>query len=159
VAVSSVIPDSTSADDVRAAAQQVFRNHLDTLSCGRGTEWVDLFTEDAVLEFPYAPAGYPAQVVGRSDLLQHMESFSKNFRVEFVDLRFHETVDPTQVIAEVKSRGVALETGRPYDQSYVCLVETTAGRISRFVDYWNPQVVAEALGGGTAGLVSAFTDN
>ncbi|WP_327107784.1 nuclear transport factor 2 family protein [Nonomuraea glycinis] len=146
-------------DSVRAAAQQTFRDHLDHLSSGRFAEWVDLFAEEGVLEFPYAPKGYPAQVAGKQDLLVHLKSFSENFRVEFTDLRFHETTDPSLVIAELKSEGVALETGRPYNQTYISVVETKDGKISRYVDFWNPQVAAEALGGGNDDLVSAFSND
>ena len=137
---------SLNGEKTRTAAQEVFGSHLDLLAAGRNAEWADLFTEDAVLEFPYAPTGYPARVVGKRALLEHAESFSENFRVEFTDLRFHDTVDPALVIAELKGKGVALKTGRPYDQTYICVVETEGGRISRYVDFWNPQVVADALG-------------
>jgi ketosteroid isomerase-like protein len=140
----SSVPQTT--DSVRAAAQQTFRTHLDHLSSGRIAEWADLFTEDGVLEFPYAPKGYPSRVAGKEDLAGHLRSFTENFRVEFTDLRFHETVDPSLVIAELKGRGVALGTDRPYDQTYISVVETEDGRISRYVDFWNPQVVADALG-------------
>ncbi|MDR7277068.1 nuclear transport factor 2 family protein [Catenuloplanes atrovinosus] len=143
-------------DSVRRATQHVFRDHLDLLAAGRGEDWVDLFTEDGAVEFPYAPAGYPARVAGRQRLLAHVTSFAENFRVTFSEPRFHDTVDPTLVIAEVSGTGVARRTGRPYHQAFICVVETTGGRMSRFVDYWNPQVVADALG-GTDGMVSAFT--
>ncbi|WP_218001834.1 nuclear transport factor 2 family protein [Microtetraspora malaysiensis] len=54
---------------VRAAAQQVFRDHLDLLTTGRVGEWVELFTEDGVLEFPYAPKGYTTRLESREDML------------------------------------------------------------------------------------------
>ncbi|HEX6340235.1 nuclear transport factor 2 family protein [Umezawaea sp.] len=135
-------------DSVRTTAQRTFRTHLEHLAAGRTAEWAELFTEDGVLEFPYAPKGYPSRVVGREGLAGHLRGFSENFRVDFTDLRFHETVDPSLVIAELKGTGVALATGRPYDQTYICVVETEGGRISRYVDFWNPLVVAEALGEG-----------
>ncbi|BCJ56095.1 putative PhzA/B-like protein [Actinoplanes sp. NBRC 14428] len=130
---------------VRSGAQQAFLRHVELLGAGRGAEWAELFTEDGVLEFPYAPQGYPRRVAGRRDLLAHQEGFARTFRVEFTGVRFHETVDPALVIAELECDGVALATGRPYRQKYISLVETRDGLISRYVDYWNPQVVAEAL--------------
>jgi uncharacterized protein len=136
----------------------MFRTHLDHLASGRGADWAAMFTEDAVLEFPYAPEGYPTQVVGRANLLAHHEAFARNFRVTFADVRFHDTVDDTRVVAELDGEGVALATGRPYRQKYVCFIETRDGQISRYVDYWNPQVVADALGGGNDDVVSAFSE-
>mgnify|MGYP001173886342 CR=1 FL=1 len=148
-----------SADAVRAAAQQVFRDHLDLLTAGRVEEWVELFTEDGVLEFPYAPKGYTTRLVGREDMLAYISNFPKAFRLTMTDVRIHETVDPSLVIAELKSEGVALETGRPYNQTYISVVETVGGRISRYVDYWNPLVAMEALGGSTDDMITAFSDN
>ncbi|MGA5117291.1 nuclear transport factor 2 family protein [Streptomyces pseudogriseolus] len=72
------------------------------------------------------------------------------------DVRIHETVDPTLVIAELRCEGVALKTGRPYNQTYISVVETRDGRIGRYVDYWNPLVAMEALG-GSADMVTAFS--
>ncbi|WP_089158224.1 nuclear transport factor 2 family protein [Micromonospora sp. NBS 11-29] len=136
---------SDTAADVRVTAQKTFSSHMAHLAAGRGTDWVNLFTEDAVLEFPYAPTGYPSRVVGRDDLLAHQEGFSKTFRVEFTELHYYETVDPSLVIAQLKCTGLALATGRPYNQTYLSVVETRDGLISRYVDFWNPQVVMDAV--------------
>jgi len=155
--MTETLSDRPDAARVRAAAQQTFRDHLGHLASGRSLEWGELFTQDAVLEFPYAPHGYPTQVVGRDKLRGHLDGFSATFRVEFTDLRFHETVDPTLVIAELKSKGVVLASDRRYDQTYICVVETAEGKISRYVDFWNPQVVMDALGGATDDLVAAVT--
>ncbi|MEV5355814.1 nuclear transport factor 2 family protein [Streptomyces sp. NPDC085946] len=145
-----------SVDSVRAAAQETFRSHLDRLSAGRIPEWVDLFTEEGVLEFPYGPDGYPTRVAGKEELLAYMKNFPEHFEVEFTDLRFHETVDPSLVIAEFKSVGTARATGRPYNQTYISVVETVDGKISRYVDFWNPLIAIKALGGGAEDMVSAF---
>ncbi|GAA3502829.1 nuclear transport factor 2 family protein [Streptomyces prasinosporus] len=154
--------DATSApqgaDAVRAAARQVFRDHLDLLTAGRVEEWAELFTEDGVLEFPYAPKGCTTRLAGRRDILGYIRNFPKAFRLTMTDVRIHETVDPSLVVAELKSEGVALETGRPYDQTYISVVETVGGRISRYVDHWNPLVAMEALGGGADDMIAAFGD-
>ncbi|MFE3580919.1 nuclear transport factor 2 family protein [Streptomyces vinaceus] len=146
-------------DVIRAGAQQAFKNHLDHLSAGRIAQWVDLFTEDGVLEFPYAPKDFPASPSGKEGLFEYMKNFPEHFRVEFIDLHFHETVDPSLVIAEFKSKGVALSTGRPYNQTYISVVETRDGKISRYVDFWNPMVGMEALGDSTADMVTAFSND
>ncbi|MFC9114817.1 MULTISPECIES: nuclear transport factor 2 family protein [Streptomyces] len=143
-------------DPTRAAARQVFLDHLDLLTSGRAEEWTELFTEDGVLEFPYAPPGYPTRLQGRGELFAHIANFPKAFRLEMKDVRIHETVDPTLVIAELRSEGIALETGRPYNQSYISVVETVDGKISRYVDYWNPLVAMDSLGGSADDMITAF---
>ena len=79
----------------RAAAQHTVAEHLRLTAAGRVDEWVTLFAPDAVLEFPFAPAGVPRRVTGRDALLAHMSHFPETFDVEFGDLVFHETVDPS----------------------------------------------------------------
>ncbi|WP_329129199.1 nuclear transport factor 2 family protein [Streptomyces sp. NBC_01476] len=132
--------------DRRAAAQHTVAEHLRLTAAGHTEEWVRLFAPDAVLEFPFAPAGVPRRVAGRDALLAHMKNFPETFDVEFVGLEFHETVDPSLVIAEFRSTGTALPTGKPYEQTCVSVVRTDDdARITHYLDYWNPLVAIEAL--------------
>lgn len=134
----------------RAAAQRALSEHLRLVSSGRIDEWLDLFAPDAVLEFPYAPEGVPPRVQGREALMNHMTHFPETFDVRFVDLVFHETTDPSLVIAEFASVGHAVPTGKPYEQQCISVVYTDdEGRITRFVDFWNPLVAIEALSPST----------
>jgi uncharacterized protein len=130
----------------RAAAQHALTEHLRLTATGNIDEWVQLFAPDAVLEFPYAPAGVPTRVTGHEALHAHMSNFPETFDVEFVDLVFHDTVDPSLVIAEFRSKGTALPTGKPYEQTCISVVRTDDdGRITHYLDYWNPLVAIEAL--------------
>lgn len=130
----------------RAAAQHAVAEHLRLTAAGRVDEWVQLFAPDAALEFPFAPVGVPRQVVGRDALRAHMSHFPETFDVEFVDLTFHETVDPSLVIAEFRATGTARPTGKPYEQTCISVVWTDDNaRITRYLDYWNPLVAIEAL--------------
>ncbi|MFI7500590.1 nuclear transport factor 2 family protein [Streptomyces sp. NPDC049687] len=129
----------------RATAQHAVAEHLRLTAAGRTDEWVKLFAPDAVLEFPYAPAGVPQRVTGRDALRAHMSNFPETFDVEFVDLVFHDTVDPSLVIAEFRSKGTALPTGKPYEQTCISVVRTDDGLITHYLDYWNPLVAIEAL--------------
>ncbi|WP_405877002.1 nuclear transport factor 2 family protein [Streptomyces sp. NBC_01136] len=130
----------------RAAAQHAVAEHLRLTAAGRVDEWVALFAPDAVLEFPYAPDGVPQVISGRDALFAHMSHFPENFDVEFIDLVFHETVDPSLVIAEFRSTGTAVPTGKPYEQTCISVVRTDDdARITHYLDYWNPLVAIEAL--------------
>lgn len=105
-----------------------------------------LFAPDAVLEFPFAPAGMPRKVSGHDALLAHMRHFPEMFDVKFVDLVFHEAVDPSLVIAEFRSTGTARPTGKPYEQTCISVVRTDDNAlITHYLDYWNPLVAIEAL--------------
>jgi len=130
----------------RTAAQHTVAEHLRLTAAGRVDEWVELFAANAVLEFPYAPEGVPRRVEGREALLAHMRAFPETFDVEFVDLNFHETVDPSLVIVEFRSTGIAVPTQKPYEQTCISVVYTDdEARITHYLDYWNPLVAIEAL--------------
>jgi uncharacterized protein len=138
----------TAKDDAdrRAAAQHAVAEHLRLTAAGRTEDWVALFTPDAVLEFPYAPTGVPQRVAGRDALFAHMSHFPETFDVKFVDLVFHDTLDPSLVIAEFRSTGTALPTGKPYEQTCISVVRTDEDAlITHYLDYWNPLVAIEAL--------------
>ncbi|MEV7867314.1 nuclear transport factor 2 family protein [Streptomyces sp. NPDC088124] len=148
-------------DNRRVAAQHAVAEHLRLTAAGRIDEWVALFAPDAVLEFPFAPAGVSRRVTGRDALVAHMSNFPETFDVDFVDLVFHETVDPSLVIAEFRSTGTALPTGKPYEQRCISVVRTDDNAlITHYLDYWNPLVAIEALtppeAPSDAGLGAAF---
>jgi len=130
----------------RVAAQHSVREHLRLTAAGLTDEWVMLFAPDAVLEFPFAPAGVPRKVAGREALHAHMRHFPEMFDVEFVDLVFHDTVDPSLVIVEFRSTGTARPTSKPYEQMCISVVRTDDDAlITHYLDYWNPLVSIEAL--------------
>ncbi|OLY94354.1 hypothetical protein SAMN05444008_10561 [Cnuella takakiae] len=141
---------------IKGLALQAFKHHLDYLSSGRIREWVDLFTEDGVLEFPYGPKNFPQKVSGNKELYEYMKNFPEHFKVSFENLHFHPTEEPTLVIAEFTSNGHALATGKPYHQKYISVVTTTQdGKITRYVDFWNPLVAMEAIDAPLSSFVGA----
>ncbi|MDJ1472725.1 nuclear transport factor 2 family protein [Cytophagaceae bacterium DM2B3-1] len=141
-------------EQIRTLAQQAFKNHLEYLSSGRITEWVDLFTNDGILEFPYGPADFPKHVEGKQSLYEYMKNFPEHFKVQFENLHFHVTEDPTLVIAEFTSSGHAISTGKPYNQKYISVVTTNEdGEIIKYVDFWNPMVAMEAINAPLASFV------
>jgi ketosteroid isomerase-like protein len=130
----------------RTPAQHAVEEHLRLTAAGQTEEWVKLFAPEAVLEFPYAPTGVPRRVTGHEALVAHMVNFPDTFDVEFVDLVFHETADPGLAVAEFRSEGTALPTGKPYRQECISVVRTDAdGLITHYLDYWNPLIAIEAL--------------
>ena len=127
-------------------AQHALAEHLRLVSSGRIEEWIELYAEDGIVDFPFAPAGVPTRVQGREALLAHMRGFPQTFDVTFVDVTFVETADPRTAVAEYRSEGRAVSTGKSYEQTVISIVRLDeAGLVERFTDYWNPLVAIEAL--------------
>ncbi|MBQ2263688.1 MAG: nuclear transport factor 2 family protein [Loktanella sp.] len=112
-------------------------------------DMLDLFTDDIVFEFPFAPEGLPTRFEGRDALTGHLAKLGPLLSLGEMELH---AVYPSgdTVIAEFSCKGRGVQTGLPYDQNYVSVITLRDERIARYRDYWNPLVVLAALGGADA---------
>ncbi|WP_411839039.1 nuclear transport factor 2 family protein [Paracoccus sp. ME4] len=110
---------------------------------------VNLFAEDVVFEFPYAPEGLPRRLDGSAALGAHMARLGP--LLSFGPMQLGDVHDAgATVVFEFTCCGRGLVTGAPYDQHYVSVVTLRDGRIVRYRDFWNPLAVLTALGGAEA---------
>lgn len=130
-------------------AETILLRSLVLLENGDARGWVDLFHQDGVLEFPYAPDGWPSTFRGRDALWDHMRKFPEHLTVSFSGVVFHPTGDPDFTVAEFHGDGEA-STGLPFVQDYVSLLWIRDGLITRYRDFWNPLRHLAALGGAEA---------
>ncbi|WP_140849256.1 nuclear transport factor 2 family protein [Paracoccus sp. FO-3] len=116
-------------------------------------DFLDLFAEDVIFEFPYAPPGMPGRLDGRDSLAAHLERLGPLLEFDGFELRSSYPSGDT-VIFEFTCAGRGAETGKAYNQSYISVVTLRDGRIARYRDYWNPLILRAALGdeGGVAAL-------
>lgn len=109
--------------------------------------WHDLWADDAVNEFPFAPPNYPTRLEGKPAIREYMKDFPKNIDVLSVPvMRIHRTLDQNVVIMESQIEGRAVATGKPYNMRYICVIEFDGDKITRYVDYWNALEMANSLG-------------
>ena len=119
---------------------------------GPDATYRDMFAEDGVMEFPYAPPGLTPRLDGRDALAAYLGALGEQIAFGAVSRPVvHETRDPSVVVLEFTGSGRATGTGRAYEQTYISVVTTSAGRIARYRDYWNPLVVLDAMGAPAAG--------
>jgi uncharacterized protein len=110
---------------------------------------LDMFTDDVVFEFPYAPDGLPERLDGSAALAAHLERLGPLITFGRMELgTVHDAGDT--VIFEFSCDGQGVTTGAPYNQHYISVVTLRDGRIAEYRDYWNPLVVLTALGGPKA---------
>ncbi|WP_033823488.1 nuclear transport factor 2 family protein [Kitasatospora sp. MBT63] len=133
--------------------KDLFRHGLDLLSDGRIEEWVDGFTADGVLEFPYPAWGLPTRFQGREALLAQMTVFREQLKVAFSEPKFYAATqdgDGGLLVASFTGDCTLIATGGHYRQTYLSVVRYEQGRIALFRDFWNPWAVMEAAGGELA---------
>ncbi|MFG3256017.1 nuclear transport factor 2 family protein [Streptomyces sp. NPDC048172] len=123
-----------------ATPEQVFREGMSLLKRNDFDGWVELFADDAVMEFPYAPEGAPGRVEGREAIAAYMRPFPDHMEVrELTSLVIHTTGDPRTAVVEFSSAGRAVATDEPFAMSYVVFLTVDEnGRIANYRDYWNP---------------------
>ncbi|MFD7626599.1 nuclear transport factor 2 family protein [Streptomyces sp. NPDC059851] len=124
----------------------LYRHSLRLLLAKDVPGWIGLWAEDGVMEFPFAPPGRPARLMGREAIADYMRPYPDHIDLhDFPEahLRMHETVDPRTIVAEMRGVGRLVKTGRPFDMTYIAVVTAEDGRFTSYRDYWNPLAVLE----------------
>jgi ketosteroid isomerase-like protein len=103
-----------------------------------------LWAVDGVMEFPFAPPGYPSRLEGRAAIEDYLRDYPKMLDVQgFPRQVVHQSTDPDVVVVEFDAEGTVVATGRPYRFSYIAVITTRDGEIVSYRDYWNPLYVQE----------------
>ncbi|GAA4666171.1 MULTISPECIES: nuclear transport factor 2 family protein [Amycolatopsis] len=108
--------------------------------------FADVFAGHGVIEFPFAPPGWPT-LRGRDQIREYLMG-----NVDEIDLTGivaqtrYETTDPDVLIVEWEVDGTVRATGRPYRMRYINVVKVGPEGIELFRDYWSPLAVGHALG-------------
>ncbi|MBX7482764.1 nuclear transport factor 2 family protein [Qipengyuania qiaonensis] len=109
--------------------------------------FLDLMSDDISFEFPYALPGSVTELTGKVALADYLPRVGELITVEtLILLRAIVAPDKRSAVLEFAAKAYANETGARYDQDYISVIELRDGRISRYRDYWNPQVLIAALG-------------
>ncbi|WP_069766971.1 nuclear transport factor 2 family protein [Streptomyces sp. LUP30] len=120
----------------------LYRHSLRLLLDKNVPGWVGLWADDGVMEFPFAPDGWPARLEGREAIAAYMRDYPDHIDLhDFPELRIHETTDPEIIVVEMRGVGRLVETGSAFDMTYIAVVTIRDGRIASYRDYWNPLAV------------------
>ncbi|MFJ4691794.1 nuclear transport factor 2 family protein [Streptomyces sp. NPDC088766] len=127
-----------------ASPAELFRHSLRLLLDKDIPAWVDLWAEDGVMEFPFAPDGWPRRLQGREAVAAYMRHYPDHIDLhDFPDLRIHQTTDAQTIVVEMRGVGRLAASGAPFDMTYIAVVTVRDGRIASYRDYWNPLAVQE----------------
>lgn len=130
---------------------QLHRDQLRHLLAKDMDAWANTFAEHAVFELPFAPAGYPQRLEGRSAIHDYVKDYATHIDLQgFPHVEVHQTADPAVIVVEAQAEGQVVATGVPYRMRYVWVITAEHGKIVHQRDYWNSVTAAEALGGDDA---------
>ncbi|MDA8044438.1 MAG: nuclear transport factor 2 family protein [Actinomycetota bacterium] len=124
---------------------EVVRRAFAAVGAGDVEAQLASFTDDAVLEMPYAdpPARLEGKDVIRARLVPALETF--RFTLEITDV--HECTDADTLILEYASDGRVTTTGRSYRNSYVGIFRFRDDLVCFQREYYNPVPAQKALAG------------
>lgn len=114
---------------------------------------LDLFADDAVFEFPYAPTlGLPAKHEGREQIRALLELIRVSIPpVAISNVVIHDMKHDSELFVEYHSDAKVGESGEPYAQDYASFVVVENGKIKVLREYFNAIASARAiLPGGLA---------
>jgi uncharacterized protein len=138
----------------RQVAEQVRK-----MVAGEGVVFADLFADDGVLTYPFAPPGQPPEVRGRDAIRAYFAGLGRSrelFAMEGVDATVWDTHDPEVVITEITHHGRSNVTGAPYRFTALGVIRVRDGEIVRYEDYMDPIALARLLG-RTSELAAALS--
>jgi hypothetical protein len=108
---------------------------------------LELFADDAVFEFPYAPTlGLPARHEGKEQiraLLDMIRTAIPPYLVSKVVV--HEMKSDSELFIEYRSDGRVGATGKPYAQDYASFLVVENGKIKVLREYFNAIASARAF--------------
>jgi len=116
---------------------------------GEGVVFADLFAEDGVLRFPFAPPDMPREIRGREAIraARTSEAGRRSLLVmDAVELVVRETDDPEVVVTEIEHYGHSHALDGPYRFRALAVVRVRDGEIVSYDDYMDPIAMAALLG-------------
>lgn len=129
-------------------AERLFRLHLAKFTNPDMTReaYADLFTEDAVQQFPYAPAPYAKEVAGRDAIAEYISNVANGATDwDFKNFVFSTTSDPETIFVEFEGSATVIATGKRYSQLYIGRITLQEGKISCYREFWNPIWIMDAF--------------
>ena len=95
---------------------------------------------------PFAPAGFPQELVGKAAISQQYGSLPENYVSMQFPRTIHDGANPEHFFVEYRGEIVVKATGKPYNNTYIGVFQVQNGQIVQFTEYFNPIVLNEAFG-------------
>ncbi len=134
-------------EEKKINAEHIFHKHLSMFTEGMNKEdYADLFTEDAVQEYPYAPEPFATKIQGRHAIAAYIENVVKGAtNWNFTEFDFKATSNPDVFFVEFQGSALVSSTGKKYTQLFIARITMSGDKIANFKEYWNPAWILDAF--------------
>ena len=125
----------TPADNQAAIVANAF---LNALSASDADAISELWTEDAVLEFPFAPKGFPQSVEGHAAIDNYFRTaLAVVTPIAYPDRIVTPLADPNACVIEFGSELTVGDDPTVRDNKYITIVRTRGGKIAHFKEHYD----------------------
>ncbi|WP_375781920.1 nuclear transport factor 2 family protein [Streptomyces zingiberis] len=125
-----------------APVEELLRHGLRLLLDKDISGWVDLWDENGILEFPFAPDGWPKRLEGKAAVAAYLRGYPDHIDLQdFPEVTLHRTAEPGTAVIEMRAVGRLVKSGAPYDMRYITVMTAADGRFTHGRDYWNPLIL------------------
>ncbi|MGW7049715.1 nuclear transport factor 2 family protein [Streptomyces avermitilis] len=122
----------------------LFRHGLQLLLDKNIPAWIDLWADNGVIEFPFAPEGWPERLDGKAAIADYMRHHPDHIDLhDFPSVAIHQTSDPDTIVIEMRGTGRLVKSDAPFDMPYIAVVTIENGLITHYRDYWNPLAIPQ----------------
>ncbi|SMB54102.1 conserved hypothetical protein [Serratia proteamaculans] len=129
-------------NDLKYAAE-LMKKMLDNFA-NHPEKVIDLFAEDTVVEFPFAPGeafGFPKKIEGKAAVFKYAQSLKLSLRDYKInplsEWGQHSLSSSKMYLFEYKGDAFTVPGNKPYHQDMHAFVEVKDGKISLFREYWD----------------------
>jgi hypothetical protein len=80
---------------------------------------------------------WPKRLEGKAAVAAYMRGYPDHIDLhDFPHVEIHQTVAPETIVVEMRGVGRLVDSGGPFDMSYIAVVTFKGGLIARYRDYW-----------------------
>lgn len=113
-----------------------------------GDRFFDLLSDDIEMAFMFAPPGSAKGINGRQAIIDSFAGYGDILFLHEGELNnIYRTDQEGVLILQYACNGRGVLTDRPYHQNYLSILTIVDRKIVKWVDYWDPLVSIEAIGG------------
>ena len=119
--------------------------HLKNAGIPREEQDATIYTEDLIVEFPYAPEGHTRKLDGPEAFLAffaRISSFAEGFSITQPTL----ISEGDSFVAEYHGSATFKDTQLPYEQDYVLVGTVRDGKLAHLKEHYDPMRVLRAMG-------------
>lgn len=128
---------NTNLKNLAAEAAQKYLSIVKGVSL---SAWMEIWSEAAVVEFPYAPDPYPKRLEGKPAILTYYSQAAPQITLqEEGPLTVYSASDPYTAVFEISLAFRNSITDKDYLQNYISVIKVaTNGKILLYREYWDP---------------------